>query len=340
MTTCIKVPLKEAEKAKRELMDKQWIDSEHRPLKKEDYIYFPVLENYAGSWPKDEQELQQNESPKSAISYKDALAKVLSNEEMENVKTAYDVLGTVSVIEIGDGLESKEKLIAETLLESNPLIKTVLRKDGSHDGVFRTQNMKFLAGEETKIAEYRENNCIMRVNVEDVYFSARLSTERKRISDMVKEGEHILVMFSGAAPYPCVLAKNTLAKHIVGVEINPEGHKYGLENITRNKITNVDLYCGDVRDVLPTLDEKFDRIIMPLPKTAEEFLDVTLPRANKNCVIHLYGFYHEDDFDKARQEIEKYCKEAGRTYDNLEIIKSGQQKPHVYRICADFEVTN
>jgi hypothetical protein len=36
-----------------------------------------------------------------------------------------------------------------------------------------------------------------------------LSTERKRISELVKPGEKVLVMFSGAAPYVCVIAKKT-----------------------------------------------------------------------------------------------------------------------------------
>ena len=147
-------------------------------------------------------------------------------------------------------------------------------------------------------------------------------------------------MFSGAAPYPCVLSKNTNAKHIVGVEINPEGHKFGLENVKKNKLENVDLYCGDVRAVVPTLNETYDRIIMPLPKTAEEFLDVALPVAKKGCAIHLYGFYHIDNFDKAEKEIAKYCERFNKKYKILEIVKAGQQSPQTFRICVDFKILN
>ena len=43
--------------------------------------------------------------------------------------------------------------------------------------------------------------------MEDCYFSARLSTERKRVADLVKAGENVLVMFSGVEPYVAVIAK-------------------------------------------------------------------------------------------------------------------------------------
>lgn len=335
MVKCIKVKLENAQQVKQELLEKKEINTEYRPIKEEGYIYFPVTETYQEKTI--EKNLQESKRPK-VKSFKEALEEVLNKEEMETAKTAYDVAGSIAIIEVPKELVNKDKLIAETLLSTNPLIKTIVKKDGGHDGVFRTQQMKHLAGIKTKIATYKESNCTLSFNVEDVYFSVRLSTERKRISYQIKEEENILVMFSGAAPYPCVLAKNTEAKQIIGVEINPEGHKFGLENIKKNKIKNVELYCGDVRKIVPTIKQTYDRIIMPLPKTAEEFLDVALPVANKGCTIHMYGFYHVDEFDKAVAEVDKYCKAAKREYEIKEIVKCGQQSPRTYRICVDFIV--
>ena len=85
------------------------------------------------------------------------------------------------------------------------------------------------------------------MNVEKVYFSPRLSEERKRIFQQVKNNETILVMFSGIAVYPIVISKNTKAKAIVGIEINPIAHKYALENLKLNKISNVKLFLDDVK---------------------------------------------------------------------------------------------
>ena len=97
----------------------------------------------------------------------------------------------------------------------------------------------------TKETIYKENNVTLKMDVEKVYFSIRLGNERKRIMQKVLPGEEVLVMFSGCAPYPVVLSKNTKARHITGIEINPDGHMYGMENLRLNKIHNVLLINDD-----------------------------------------------------------------------------------------------
>ncbi|MGM5481640.1 MAG: class I SAM-dependent methyltransferase [Nanobdellota archaeon] len=338
MARGIKVPLKQAEKMKRYLIENEMLDQDYRPNKIKDHIIFPVNESYKGELEVQDADLKKHKENVRAVPFKEALQDVLTEDELKLAKTAYDVVGSIAIIEIPDELEHQENEIAQALLKANPLVKTVLSKGSKHDGVYRTQAMKHLAGKKTKVAEYKENGCTLKVDVEEVYFSSRLSTERKRIAEQVKEGEDILVMFSGAAPYPCVFSKRTEAKEIVGVEINPTGHEYGLENIKKNKCDNVILHCGDVREVAPKLDKMFDRIVMPLPKTAEEFLDVTLQVARKGAIVHLYAFYHVDDFHKATDEIDKYCKEAGREYEILDLVKAGQHAPRTYRICVDFKL--
>ena len=338
MQNCVRVELAKAQKIKQELIEGEALDHKYNVLQEEKYIYFPVTEKYQGKTVK--KEVKPRTRKLSAQPFKEVLKEILNEEELEQAKTAYEVVGTIAIMEVPDVLEDKAKQIGEALLKSNPLLKTVVKKSSKHDGVYRTQKMTVLAGDNTKVAMYKENNCNITLDVEQVYFSARLSTERKRISEQVKKDEDILVMFSGAAPYPCILSKNTKAKEIIGIEINPKGHEYGLQNIKQNKNTNVKLFCGDVRSIAPQLHKTFDRIIMPLPKTAEEFLDITLPLAKKGCTIHMYAFYHEDEFKRATAEIDKYCKQQEREYKILKIVKCGQHAPRTYRICVDFEVLN
>ena len=78
-------------------------------------------------------------------------------------------------------------------------------------------------------------------NVEKVYFSPRLATERLRIAKLVKKNESVLVMFSGSGAYPLVIAKNSNPNIIYGIEVNPIAHKYAEQNIFLNKITFI--YC-------------------------------------------------------------------------------------------------
>jgi len=153
--------------------------------------------------------------------FRELLEKGLNEDEQKILKTAFDMVGDIAILEIDEGLRKKEKFIAESLLKSQKNIKTVLRKAGAHEGEFRVQKMRHLAGIKTKETMHKESNARLKLDVEKVYFSPRLSNERLRIAGQVKEGERILVMFSGCAPYPIVLAKNSKARQITGIEINP-----------------------------------------------------------------------------------------------------------------------
>ena len=84
--------------------------------------------------------------------------------------------------------------------------------------------------------------------------------------------------------------------------------------------------------------KKFDRIIMPLPKTADEFLDEALMVSKKGTVIHFYDFLEEYEFGDAIKKIDKACKKNRMRYRVLETVKCGQHSPHVFRICVDFEI--
>ena len=269
---------------------------------------------------------------------KEALKGKLTKKQLASVGRSFDTIGNIAIIEIPDALVKKEKLIANTLLNLHKNITTVAKKAGIHKGIFRTQKLKILAGKRTKEAEYKENNCRLRLHVEKVYFSPRLSTERKRIAEQVKHGEKVLVMFSGCAPYVCVIAKNTEAKEVVGIEINPVAHRYAEENVQLNKLDNVRLYQGDVNKVLPKLKEKFSRIVMPLPKGGEDFLGLALSAAKKGAIIHFYDFLHQDEFKLAKEKIRKACKQAKKKCKIMRTVKCGEFGPRIFRISVDFRV--
>lgn len=334
-----KIQKKDAQTAKKYLIENNLLSENYRPKKIEDTLIFPLSQNIEDipEYAQIVNDVEFNEN-RPILNFKDEVLNILNDEEKKSLKTSYDTLGTIAILEIDEVLEKKEQKIANILLKTNPAIKTVLKKAGIHGGEFRTQPMQYLAGIETKETMHSENNVRIKVNAETVYFSPRLSTERKRISALIKPGEEILVMFCGSAPYPTVLAKNTKAKHITGIEINPEGHKYGLDNIKLNKINNVTLINGDVRVEVPKLNKTFDRILMPLPKTADEFLDSALLATKSGTVIHMYDFLHEDQFQEAFDKIEKACTNSKFNYKIIELVKCGQHAPRVFRICVDFQI--
>jgi tRNA (guanine37-N1)-methyltransferase len=269
---------------------------------------------------------------------KQALKGNLSKKQLELVPSSFDIIGDIAIIEVPVELVKKEKIIADTLLQLHKNIKVVCKKAGLHKGIFRRQKLKIISGERRKTTLYKENNVRIKLHIQDVYFSPRLSTERKRIMNLVKKGEDVLVMFSGCAPYVVVIAKNTKAKSVYGIEINPIAHKFALENVVLNKLNNVKLFLGDVRMVAPTLNKKFDRVLMPLPLGGENFLDIALSLIKKNGIIHYYDFKEEDAFDISKKKVKDACKIAKKKCRILKLKKCGQIGKRTYRVCVDFKV--
>lgn len=264
----------------------------------------------------------------------------LPEKELKLVPSSYDVVGDIMIFaDFPKKLAKKEKLIGKSILEFYPHIKVVMKKTRKYSGKFRLAKLKIIAGEKRKETIHKENDVFTKLDVEKVYFSPRMSTERKRIANLVSKDENVLVMFSGCAPFPLVIAKNSMCKEVYGVEINPKAHEYGLFNVKKNKLGHkIRLFCGDVGKVVPKLRKKFDRILMPLPKGGEKFLGLAIKHLGKNGTIHFYDFLNENEFIKAIEKIAKACKKSGTDYKVIDIVKCGQYAPGFFRICVDIRV--
>jgi tRNA (guanine37-N1)-methyltransferase len=200
------------------------------------------------------------------------------------------------------------------------------------------QKFKHLAGEKKKEAVAVENGVRLKFNIEKAYYSPRMGSERKRVYEQVMDKEEVLVMFSGIGPYPIEIAKHSKAK-VTGVEMNPSAHKYAIENARINKTSQVRLYCGDVKRVIPKLKKKFDRIAMPLPKGAENYLPLALRHIKKKGIIHYYDFLEEKSIPlAATAKVKAACAKSGKQCSIKKVVKCGQLAPRAYRVCVDFRV--
>ena len=244
---------------------------------------------------------------------------------------SYDMVGNIAIF---SKLDKKQEKSIASKLKQNKNIKVVLLKKEKFSGKYRLPKYKILMGD-TKETTHKENNCKFKLDVEKCYFSPRLSNERLRIARQVKKNEIILVMFSGIAVFPIVISKNSKAKEIYAIEFNPIAHKYAIENLMLNKINNVNLFKGNVKNILPKIKLKFNRIIMPAPKNAENYLSLLKNKIKKNAIIHFYDFCNEKDFpDKSINKIKKHFKK----FKILKILKCGNISPYNYRICIDFQI--
>lgn len=261
---------------------------------------------------------------------------MITKKDISLIPKSFDVVGDILIfMEFPESLIKKEKEIGDYILSKLKNVKVVCRKTKKFSGTFRLSKLKIIAGEKRKETLHKENNCLFKLNVETCYFSTRLGNERQRIYSQVKKGEKILVMFSGIGIYPIEISKKSKAKDIVAIEINPSAHKYAIENLKINKTNNIKLYNGDVRKIVPKIKEKFDRIIMPLPKDAYKYLDLAISKINKNGIIHMYDFLEEEEIPI--QGIER-IKPINVKYKLIDSVKCGQISPRKFRVCFDYKI--
>ncbi len=242
--------------------------------------------------------------------YRELLRKGLKDEYDSSVR-GYDVLGSIAVI----GERGKRgRVIADAVMKINKNVKTVVSKAGAVKGRYRKREFEFVAGERNFIADYKENGCTFRFDIRKTFFSSRLSFERKRITELSRDNEHVVVMFAGIGPFAIEIAKRNRNSEIVAVELNRDSYKYMLENIRINKTANVEPILGDAKSIVEGMADWADRIVMPLPMSADKFLKSAIIAARNGCIIHYYSFGNSaDPFSESGRMARELAKSMGFT---------------------------
>jgi tRNA (guanine37-N1)-methyltransferase len=270
---------------------------------------------------------------------KDLLRDTLSSAELSLLVQGYDLVGDIAITIIPPALSHRQDLIGAAIMASNKRIKVVAKRDGVHQGEYRTLPLTVIAGEQRNETLHCEFGIRLLLNPESVYFSVRSGTERKRVADMVQPHENVLVMFSGVAPYPLMINRFSKADSIIGIESNRLAHDYGLQNIRINKAQKgVSLFCGDVAEVVPRLDDRFHRIVMPLPTGALDFVSLALESLLPRGTLHIYDFQPLNEYGAALDSIHKLCRTAGREMELADYVVCGHTSPGIRRICLDIAV--
>ena len=283
---------------------------------------------------------QKKSGPEKPRNLRDALKGKLSKKEMEKLITSFDSVGNIAVIQVSKELEKKAKVIGEALLGLNRHFETVCMVSGEHKGKYRVQPVKVVAGKKSKIAAYKESGCRFEVHLGKVFFSPRLSTERQRIAGLIKENEIIGAFFAGVGPFPIVFARLSGMKKAYAIELNPEGYKGMLHNILLNKCQGkIEPIFGDVKKIVPErLAGTCDRVVMPLPKGGENFLQEALIALKpEGGVVHFYRFVERDrGAEQAIAEIEKAAQELGFETKVLRAEKVRSFSPKIEQMVIDF----
>jgi tRNA (guanine37-N1)-methyltransferase len=271
---------------------------------------------------------------------KEILEKRFTEDELKKVKGSFDIIGDVAILEIPDELKPKYMDIVEALLEVHPNIKTVYRKVSERQGSYRLRELELLYGEE-KETEHKEHGYRIRLDVRKVYFSPREATERQRIASQVKANETVMVMFAGAGPYAIAIAKKQpKVNKIYAVEINPDAYKYMVENIRINKVGDKIIpILGDVSIECEKYFGKCDRVVMPLPKGAYEYLSLAVKCLKKEGgIIHYYFWSAEEALEDIKEVVLADIEALRRKAKILGIKKVSEYAPKVLKFCMDIKV--
>lgn len=271
---------------------------------------------------------------------RDRLEGDMTGDELEHLVTSFDILGDIAIIKVPVELKHRKEVIADAVMEQHSHVRTVLRKAGQREGEYRTADYEVLRGDSTETV-HREHGCRFRLDPTRVYFSERLGHERQRILEQAEQDETVIDMFAGVGPFTVLLARKKDAT-VYAFEKNPDAAAYLAENVRLNGVEDrVSVYAGDVRDSLPPLDVRADRVIMNHPSAAEEFVGVAAEHIRGGGTIHFYTFAPKDDlWDAVEARAQTLFEEEGRPVDVAGHAVCGHYNPAVERVCLDLHPRN
>ena len=230
-------------------------------------------------------------------------------------------------------------------MKTHKRVKAVWRQASPVSGDFRLRKLKWVAGERKTETLHKEYGCIFKVDLEKCYFSPRLSYERMRIARQVQPDEVILNMFAGVGCYSIIIAKHSKSGKIFSIDINPFAIQYMQENIKLNKVEEkVVPVQEDAKKVIEErLQNVADRVPMPLPEKAYEYLDYALLALKPTGGwIHYYDFEHakkgENPIEKIESKVSEKLQRLGVNFEVMfgRIVRT--TGPNWYQVVLDIEV--
>ncbi len=293
---CVKVEKGRGEQVRRALKELKLLRTDAKITSNSHYIYLPLM-----------RALKAMES--EAVDVTELLtADFAISEPRQNIEDilgfspAYEIIGDIAVLTgAGDSItETNEQHVAHTILNLHKNIKVVAKRISPVEGVFRNRKLEILAGENRTETIHKENGCRYKLDPEKVYFNPSLAGERNRVAMQVERSKNELIidMFAGVGSFSIQIAKRAPQSIVTAIDINPDAIRYLHENMGQNGVRNIEPIEGDVSGIYMKFENKANRIIMNLPKSAYLFLREAL------CMLHPEGgmihFYAVEAFYPAK----------------------------------------
>jgi len=284
-----------------------------------DHILIPILSDDFENYEVIDADLESNE-----IKERDYRNIADVPDELRNMlPNSFDVIGDIAVVKMPDDLIPYANAVGDAMLTTSSSLRAVFMDVGVK-GDLRIRDVRMIAGYGASETLYKEFGVTMVVDPVKAYFNPRLSTERMRVATLVKDGEVIIDMFAGIAPFPLVIAKHSKPSVIYSIDLNADAVELMERNITMNKVSNITAICGDSSRAIKELPMA-DRIIMNLPQIADAFLPDALSHLKTGGTIHMHKIMERDSSDDIVAELVSRMRSIGY---NIRIDRMAELKTY------------
>jgi len=268
------------------------------------------------------------------------LGDILEESEVSKLTSSFDVIGSIVILKIPETLVDSRQVIANAIMDNIKSARSVYMQTSPVTGDHRTRKLELIAGDDSPITFYKEYGCQFKVDVEQTYFSPRLSTERFRIASLTSEGEVVTNMFAGVGTFSIIICKYRNVKKVYNVDINRTAHGLSIYNSRLNKMEEkIESFCGDAKEVVKShIIGKSNRVLMPLPEKAKYFVsDAVACLKEEQGMIHYFQHVRADSkklaVESGRSETEDAFREYSHDIQFLHVVR--EVGPRFYQLVSD-----
>jgi tRNA (guanine37-N1)-methyltransferase len=296
----------QAEQARQTLLGSRILERGLTPLPDGDTVVFPLIEDApphiieeAQARMPDSRLVEQEfpgRGPREA-DYRDRL-RHLPQPLLGILPRAHDVIGEIALMKLPEPLLPHKLEIAQALLATHTRLRSVALDKGVK-GEDRVRELEVLAGDDDLQVMHREHGLRLHVDIDKVYFSPRLATEREELLKRIKGHQRIVDLFAGIGAFVCLLLRERDVQAVCAIDQNPHAVRLLKKNLQTNRLPTqrVEVLEGDAREHAPRTGD-WDHVVMNLPHDAHHFLDVAAECVAPQGEIHLYAILDRDDEDE------------------------------------------
>ena len=244
--------------------------------------------------------------------YREFLRKKIGNRLPESIQvpSGFQIVGHVALLQLHEGLSEFAQIIAEATMEFDHRIRSVAVKTNPTKGIMRKPGYKLVAGDSNTVTEHVEGGVLFRLDPLRLTFSAGNVAERMRLSNIIERDEMILDMFACVGQFSLHIAKKT-GSRVVAIEINPEAHRFLVENIKLNGVEDrMQALLGDCRKMHPV--NEANRVILGYLHNTIEYLPYALKSLREDGgYVYLHAALPKRDTPNIGNTINTIAMEQG-----------------------------